>query len=341
MTVSSDDGLIAPGRNGAGLRNNGTTAAVIITTFNHARFIAEAITSVLAQTRPADEIVVVDDGSSDHPERVLAQFPSVKLIRRDNGGPSAARNTGIQHCTSAYITFLDADDRLLPVALESGLLCARARPECAFVYGGYRYISESGKAIGSDRFNPLEGNAHLALLHSNKIVMHATVLYRRDCVLAVNGFDEAWRRGEDYDIYLRLAQRYPIASHPETIAEYRRHGQNVSDAHFKMLRSVLGVLSGHEAHISLDAPTLAALQEGRITRRKHYVSEALAAAHARWDTQHDIGAFVKTYIQGFRWSPVLTLRTLLGSIGRRASKSLPRPIVRWMEWCRGRPYSRY
>jgi len=316
-----------------------TTVAVIIPTFNHARFLAEAITSVLAQTRPADEIIVVDDGSTDDPGSVVKQFPDVKLIRRNNGGPSAARNTGLRICMADYVAFLDADDRLLPTALESGLACISARPEYAFVYGGHRYISEGGEPIGPDCFKPIEGDPHLALLHANRIIMHATVLYRRLCLLAVNGFDEAWRRGEDYDIYLRIAERYPIASHPETVAEYRRHGHNVSDAHFKMLRSVLGVLKGHEARNSFDAAKRAALREGRINRRAHYVSEALAAAHARWSDRHDTGSLVRDYMQGARWSLFLTLRILLGSIGRRASKVLPGPVVRWMELARGRPYS--
>ena len=97
---------------------DGMTVAVIIPTFNHARFLAEAIKSVLAQTRPADEIIVVDDGSTDDPAAVVAKFPTVRLIRQDNRGLSAARNTGLRNCKASHIVFLDADDRLLPTALE-------------------------------------------------------------------------------------------------------------------------------------------------------------------------------------------------------------------------------
>src|ERR1700722_9303161 len=95
------------------------TGGVIIPTFNHAHFLTDAIMSVLAQTRPADEIIVVDDGSTDDPATVVAKFQKVRLIRRDNGGLSAARNTGLRGCKTSHVVFLDADDRLFPNALQS------------------------------------------------------------------------------------------------------------------------------------------------------------------------------------------------------------------------------
>jgi len=322
-----------------GFSGERATVAVIIPAFNHARFLTDAIMSVRAQTRPPDEIIVVDDGSSDNPAGVLSQFPDLQLIRQENRGPSAARNTGLRICKASHIIFLDADDRLMPNAIESGLACIAARPECALVYGGYRLISEDGQPIGPDRFKPIDGDAHLAFLKLNKIIAVAAALYRRDCLLAVNGFDEAYRRAEDYDIYLRIAQRYPIASHRETVSEYRMHGKNVSNAHFKMLKAVLGVLKCHEARITSDPLTRAALKEGRTIRRIHYASEAITATRARWHERHDIGLLVIEYIQAARWAPLFTFRSLLGGIGRRASKLLPQTVVRWMERIRGRPYS--
>src|ERR1700683_5783441 len=97
------------------------TVAVIIPTFNHAHFLVDAITSVLEQTRQADEIIVVDDGSIDDPATVVAQFQRVRLIRQDNRGLSAARNTGLRGCKTSHVVFLDADDRLFPTALQAGL----------------------------------------------------------------------------------------------------------------------------------------------------------------------------------------------------------------------------
>ena len=104
------------------------------------------------------------------------------------------------------------------------------------MYGGFRQISENGNSFGPDIFLPIDGDAHLTLLRFNIIQMHATVLYRRDCLLAVKGFDESLRLLEDHDIYLRIAQRYPVASHPTIIAKYRKHGLNMSDNYVEQLR---------------------------------------------------------------------------------------------------------
>ena len=209
------------------------SVGVVIPTYNHARFLADAISSVLTQTRAADEIIVVDDGSTDDPESVVAQFPKVQVIRQDNRGLAAARNTGLRNCSASLIVFLDADDRLLPSAIEAGLACFALRPECAFVYGGYRRISENGTPFGPDIFYPINGDGHLTLIQFNIIQMHAAVLYRRDCLLTVGGFDESLRRLEDHDIYLRTHAKI---SSRESSKDCRR----IPKAHVKHVRQLRG-----------------------------------------------------------------------------------------------------
>jgi glycosyltransferase involved in cell wall biosynthesis len=169
---------------------DGRTVAVIIPTYNQARFLADAIESVLAQNRQADEIIVIDDGSNDDPAAVVVQFPTVRLIRQDNRGPSAARNTGLRNCRTSHIVFLDADDRLLSTALETGLTCMAAHPDCAFVYGGHRLISEDGRPLW-DSVRPIVGDTYLAFLRLNLAGPPMTALFRRDCLSAVDGFDES------------------------------------------------------------------------------------------------------------------------------------------------------
>lgn len=304
------------------------TVAVIITAFNQARFLGDAISSVMAQTRPADEVIVVDDGSTDDPATVVVQFEKVRLIQQETRGVSAARNAGVRSCKTSHVVFLDSDDRLLPAAIETGLACIAARPDCAFVYGGYRHISEDGRPIVPDCYTLIDGDAYPALLRANVIAMHASVLYRRDCLLAVNGFDETLPRAEDYDIYLRIAQIYPIASHPEIIAEYRKHGHGMTNNSVEQLRMSLQLLDRHDARITVDALARGALRDGRANLREFYVAAMITEASKRWKTRHKVGILARDVVQAAQWSPRITIRLLAGVLGRRALKLLPRTNLR-------------
>jgi glycosyltransferase involved in cell wall biosynthesis len=304
----------------AGARCNPMIAAVVITVFNQARFLAEAITSVLTQTRPADEIIVVDDGSTDDPASVVAQFPSVRLIRQDNRGPSAARNVGLRSCNASYIVFLDADDRLRPTAIETGLACIARRPDCAFVYGGYRLISENGDAVGPDRFMVIEDNAHLAFLRGRTITTPATLLFRRDCLLQVNGFDEtrAIEPCEDFDLYLRITQKYPIASHPDVVAEYRKHGRNASGDLKRWYIAKYAVLDRHKARIASDATALAVFEKRWKNRRGEYARRLIGEATEDWNVRQNSGMALLNLVKAARLAPFLTTLSLLRILGRHA-----------------------
>src|ERR687898_3129642 len=123
----------------------GTGAAlvtVVIPCYNQAHFLGEAIESVLSQSYPNFEILVVDDGSPDDTSEVASRYPpqQVRLISQKNQGVSAARNTGIGHARGEYVVFLDADDRLLPEALEAGGGGPGARPERALVSGRAHHL---------------------------------------------------------------------------------------------------------------------------------------------------------------------------------------------------------
>ena len=221
------------------------SVAVVIPTYNDPKYLRDALSSVFAQTRAVDEVIVVDDGSDQSPAPVLEDFPSVALLRKQNGGLASARNAGLHLAKSSYICFLDADDRLKPNAVASGLACFQHKPQAAMVYGGHYQINADGNRTGSDNYKPIGADPYATLLTGNIIGMHATSLFRRDHLLALGGYDEQLHRGEDYDLYLRLAQQYPIASHPEIIAEYRWHGQNMSSNTGQMLETILSI---HDRH---------------------------------------------------------------------------------------------
>ena len=214
---------------------------VVIPTYNHARFLKAAITSVLSQTIMPREIIVVDDGSTDSPAEVTREFPLVRLVRQDNRGLAAARNTGLRLSSAGHLLFLDADDRLRPTAIEYGLSLLRGDPEAAFAYSAYEIVNSAGTIPVEFRAAPRR--AFRAFLVENLIGMHATVLYRRAPLEAVGGFREGLPACEDYDVYLRLTEHYPLVCGPAVTAEYWHHGGNMSGNPEMMLRSALRVLS--------------------------------------------------------------------------------------------------
>lgn len=244
------------------------SVTVVLNVYNDTTFLREALASILAQTEPADEVFVVDDGSDESPAALLAEFPKVKLFRKGNGGLASARNFGLLRAHTRYITFLDADDRYESHALASGLACFMEHPDAAMVYAGHRRIGVRGEPLGRDHFRPVGGDVYADLLRGNFIGMHATVLYRRDVLVALGGFDETLRLCEDYELYLRLARRYPIAGHPEIVAEYRQHGRNLSHNNGPMLAAVLDVHGRHGAQV--ERSRRQAWHAGQAMLRAHY-----------------------------------------------------------------------
>src|SRR4051794_12323832 len=123
------------------------TVSVVIPCFNQGRFLPDALESVLAQTFPAAEIVVVDDGSTDETAAAARRYPNVRCIRQRNRGLASARNTGLMHTAGECVVFLDADVRLRPEAVEIGVRELQAHPECALVWGRCVRIDEHGRQL--------------------------------------------------------------------------------------------------------------------------------------------------------------------------------------------------
>ena len=299
-----------------------SSVAVAIACYNHGRFLADAIGSVLAQSCPASEIIVVDDGSTDDTELVSRQHPAVTYIRQTNQGLSSARNTGLQHARSDYILFLDADDLLLPNAIADSRACLDANPEAAFVYGGYQLIDEGGKVL-ANLLPQLHRQNFVGLLGGNHIAMHATVLYRRTILLDAGGFDRSLRACEDYDVYLRLARRHPIAAYDSISTSYRRHGSNMTENPAHMLRWVKTVLLRHRPTPSDDPVLEKAWQAGWAFFEDYYGRELVKQIFRRFMWPATWGAGVRSISSAlevddhFAWRCMSTVKGLLAAGARR------------------------
>ena len=251
--------------------------AVAIAVFNQARFLGDALESVAAQTRPADEVIVVDDESTDRPDLVAAGFEGVRSIRRKNGGLAAARNTALEATTCDRIIFLDADDVLEPEAVAAGLACFERNPSAAFVYGAHRRTGPSLETIAAYRLQRLTRSPYHQFLLGNAVGMHASAMFDVAGVRAAGGFDENLPRCEDHDLYCRLSRSSEVAFHETLVAGYRQHGANISADHRTMLRWALAVHGRHQPQ-GTDSEALRAWRLGRARWRAHYAVDALKSA---------------------------------------------------------------
>jgi glycosyltransferase involved in cell wall biosynthesis len=198
--------------------------AIVIPCFRQAHFLSAAIASALNQSTPAAEVIVIDDGLDDEVAAVARNYSAVRLIRQPNRGLSAARNAGLRTATCEKVIFLDADDLLLPNAIEAGWRCFRANPDAAFVYGAFIEVRDGRETSG---FVPV--SSHTEMIQCNWIGCPAAVMFDRAKLVTLGGFDESLGMCEDWDAYLRLSRIHPFASHRETVARYMKHDANMSN----------------------------------------------------------------------------------------------------------------
>jgi glycosyltransferase involved in cell wall biosynthesis len=194
--------------------------SIIIPTYNRAQLLRLTVESVLAQTYPALEIIVVDDGSTDDTPAVMAQYAGrVIYLRQANQGEAAARNRGIRTASGEYLTFLDHDDLFLPTKIERQVEVMDARPKVGLVHCGYYHIDENGDRLEKVVFLP-ERDILKELVHVC-FIWQGGPLVRRQCLERVGLFEEGnW--SADWDMWLRIALAgFEFACIQEPLGAYR------------------------------------------------------------------------------------------------------------------------
>lgn len=226
--------------------------SVVIPTFDYGHYLADAVRSALGQTWTAREVIVVDDGSTDHTPEVLRQFSGdIIVIRKQNAGLSAARNTGIAAATGAFIAILDADDVWVPHKLERQLAVFRDHPETGVVSCAATQVDAD---LGHIRMLPCPANRDVAQLRRdlalrNVVSGGSAALVRRECFDTVGLFDESLRSSEDWDMWLRIVRRFPIRFVEEPLVAIRVTGDNMSGLRHadRMLANEMRVIDKQEA----------------------------------------------------------------------------------------------
>ncbi|MBW3584474.1 MAG: glycosyltransferase family 2 protein [Cyanobacteria bacterium 0813] len=221
--------------------------SVIIPAYNAEPFIEETLTSVLAQTYPAIEVLVVDDGSQDRTPEIVEKIGKkdsrVQLLKQQNAGVAAARNLGIQKSRGEYIAPIDADDIWYPENIEKQVECMlEGGEEVGVVYSWTVDLDEKGLLTGGFRSFRIEGDVYATLICHNFIGNASASMIRRSCLEKVGVYDKTLRERnaqgcEDWDLYLRIAELYQFRAVPEFSIGYRRMYNTMSTNYTAMANS--------------------------------------------------------------------------------------------------------
>jgi glycosyltransferase involved in cell wall biosynthesis len=222
--------------------------SVIIPAYNQARYLGEAIKSVLAQTFHDYEIVVVNDGSTDETEMVALRYDEkIRYVYQENQGLAGARNSGIRAAQGAWIALLDSDDCWLPEFLERMTARINEHPRAVVFYGAALCVDERGvplkQAVG---YKPVENvRLYHALLRANFIIP-STVVVNKKVIEQAGCFDQSLRSCEDWDLWLQLlSEGKAFYGIPDVLVHYRIHGSSLSANVARMQNSHRSVAEKH------------------------------------------------------------------------------------------------
>jgi glycosyltransferase involved in cell wall biosynthesis len=295
------------------------SVSVVIPCFNQGRFLRDALDSVFAQTMPASEVVVVDDGSTDRTSSIAASYSGVTCVRQPNRGLAHARNRGLRQSRGDYLVFLDADDRLLPDAIAIGAEELDRRPDHALVFGRCERIDESGQRLPTVPPPPFDGDAYETLLRNNVIWTPAVAMFRRLTGGPPIRFDPSVGPAADYDLYLRLARRQLIDGHGRLVAEYRLHSGSMSRDAALMLRSTVSVLRSQRRYVA-GRRAVGAWEYGLRGFKHHYGDLLVAQIRSAWRDPRKWGGMLQAVAVLLRYHP--------GGVVRQSGRHLQRLIAR-------------
>jgi len=296
--------------------------SVVIPCFNQGRYLGEALDSVQAQSVPAAEVLVVDDGSTDDTAEVAARYSGVRYVRQPNRGLAHARNRGFRVTASDFVVFLDADDRLKATALEIGLAAMAPRPECAFVYGHCVRIDADGRRLPTVPPPPVAGDHYTALLSSNYLWTPAVVMFRRAVCAPYMRFNPLFDASADYELYLRLTRRFPVFGHGELVAEYRLHEGSMSRDPRRMLACTVTVLRRERRYLQHERQRRA-WRAGMRMFQSYYGEQVLRHIQRRahdprcWpQVARELTLLARYYPTGFVGRTARTVGRMLASNGK-------------------------
>jgi len=263
-------------------RTRAPKVSVVIPAYDVAEFLGNAISSVLAQEYSDLEIIVVDDGSSDGTANAVPRLPFVQYVRRERGGPAAARNTGLRLAQGEYIAFLDADDMWEPLSLRRRLRFMERNPRLGLVFGDVCFFDEHGVIVSSHlsrlrAFRQVPSTESFPGCHvflrsvAEETIMEPfipidTVLVRRQSIQAVGFFDESLWVSEDTDLWYRISRQCTVGYIDDVLARCRRRPGSVTSDRERLLEYRLRATGKFLSHYSSTDGEVARMLQERLGR---------------------------------------------------------------------------
>jgi glycosyltransferase involved in cell wall biosynthesis len=266
--------------------------SVIVPTYNCASFIERAIESAFAQTYADYEIIVVDDGSTDGTDALLARWHGrITSLRQANSGLSTARNTAAGKATGEFLAYLDADDVWYPTKLDHQIAFLDAHSECGMVHSELTVIDESDRILFREWYReskskPASGMCIMELLE-NLHIQVPTVVERRAIFDRIGGFDARQRRCEDYLHWMELLlDGHAVGYIDQPLAMYRRRSGSLSRGQAAMAAGLIGVFRTLIEENNLYQRIGTNGQE--IVRRRMAALERRLLKCYRWEGRNDL-----------------------------------------------------
>lgn len=292
--------------------------SVVMSVFNGEKFLREAIDSILGQTFRDFEFLIVNDGSRDRTRSILESYRDHRIvtIHQENAGLARSLNRAIRIARGEYVARQDADDVSLPHRLERQLEFLLARPDVALAGTHASFIDRNGREFFTWRPPAPHEKIRQHLIEKGNSFCHGSVLARKDRLMEVGLYREAFDCTQDYDLFLRISERYKVANLPDVLYHFRRAPRSVSrkklarQLEFHLLALSLASMREREgrdilAEISTDDLEEVLVSRFQVSRSRirDFKDEAFLKYFAESVRTRDRGDAVRMWYQSFRLAP--------------------------------------
>lgn len=215
--------------------------SIVISTYNRAYCIGDAIQSALNQTLPVAEVLIIDDGSTDNTAEVVAgfNFDKLRYVKKENGGLADARNRGVEEAVGDYIIWLDDDDLVLPHVHQTYLELLSEDPNIDIVYGDYRFVDADGAILYDLKHDEFYRNNafYISRLLTGLRVPHGGSMFHKSVYEKYGLYDVSFKSAPDYDLFVRIARDVSFKHADSIVYIYKIHDGNMSSIRQKSDRT--------------------------------------------------------------------------------------------------------